>query len=243
VSTNILILAAGDVADDQNDRSYPTCLSELDGTSLIERIINNTRSISNSQYAFAFRKEDTERFHLDSVASLLVPGAKIIQIPERTKGSACTALLAACQLPQQHALLVVSANELVDLEMMKPINDFAGRGLDGGALVFRSIQPRYSYVRVDSSGMVTEAAQRNPISQHATAGVFWFQKTSEFVDAVKSGIRKNAVVDGSFFVSLAFNELLLKQMRIGVFALETTQYRPLKTGRQVQQFEQRGADV
>lgn len=240
--TNILILAAGEVADDQNDGSYPICLSELDGASLIERIVDRTRSIENSQYAFAFRKEDADRFYVDRVASLLVPGAKIIRVPQRTKGSACTALLAACQLPQQNALLVVSANELVDVEMKKPITDFASRGLDGGTLVFRSIQPRYSYVRVDSTGLVTEVAQRQPISQHATAGVFWFRNTSDFVDAVKLCIRKNAIVADKFFVSLSFNELILKQMRVGIFALETNQYRPLKTGRQVRQFEQ-GSNV
>ena len=237
MNTNVLILAAGEVADDQNVGSYPVCLSELDGATLLERIVEKTRSIENPRYAFVFRKEATDRFHLDRVASLLAPEAKIIRIPERTKGSACTALLAACQLPQEHALLVVSANELVDVEMMNPINDFEGRCLDGGTLVFRSIHPRYSYVRLDSTGLVTEVAQRQPISHHATAGVFWFRKTMEFVDSVKSCIRKNAVVEDNFFVALAFNELILKQKRIGVFALESNQYRPLKTGHQVLQFE------
>ena len=157
------------------------------------------------------------------------------------RGQVCVeinTLLAACQLPQQNGLLVVSANELVDLDLSVVVRDFQKRGLDGGTLTFRSIHPRYSYVRLNKDGLVIEAAQQKPISQHATAGVFWFKKTEDFVDAVKASIRKNAVVADKFFVAPTFNELILKQKRVGVFPLDVSKYRPVKTERQVQQFEQ-----
>ena len=238
MTTTILVLAAGQVAIDDHDGGYPTCLTELDGISLIERIVENTKNIASSHYAFALLNKDAERFHLDKVVSLLVPSAKVTRFPESTRGSACTALLAACQLPQQNGLLVVSANELVDLDLSVVVRDFQKRGLDGGTLTFRSIHPRYSYVRLNKDGLVIEAAQQKPISQHATAGVFWFKKTEDFVDAVKASIRKNAVVADKFFVAPTFNELILKQKRVGVFPLDVSKYRPVKTERQVQQFEQ-----
>ena len=237
--TNILILAAGRLAGADKDGSYPTCLTELDGVSLIERIVANTRAIGDAQYAFAILKKDAGQFHLDKVVRLLVPNAQVTKVPESTKGSACTALLAACQMRQDSALLVISANELVDLDLSVVLDDFRQRNLDGGTLTFRSIHPRYSYVRVNEAGLVVEAAQQNPISQHATAGVFWFKSTADFVEAAKSSIRKNAVaVNGNFFVAPTFNELILQQKRVGVYPLDVSKYRPLKTERQVLQFEQ-----
>lgn len=238
MKTNILVLAAGQVAFNISDGGYPLCLTEIDGVSIIERVVNNTRSINGATYSFAILEKDAQRFHLDKVVTLLAPSAKVIRVPESTKGSACTALLAASQIPLDDHLLIVSANELVDMNLSDVIKDFRERELDGGTLTFRSVHPRYSYVRLNNAGMVIEAAQQNPISNNATAGVFWFRRTADFVEAVKLMIRKNASVSGQFFVAPAFNELILKHARVGVYELEVCKYRPLKTERQVQQYEQ-----
>lgn len=237
MKTNILVLAAGHVSFETHDGGYPLCLTEFDGISLIERIVLNTQNIKNAQYTFALREEDVERFHLDRVVELLVPGARIIRIPKSTRGSACTALLAACHFEQNQEVLVVSANELVDTDLADAVKTFRQRTLDGGALIFRSIHPRYSYVRLDDAGLVIEAAQQNPISHHATTGVFWFAKAGEFVEAIKNLIRKDVSVGGKLYIAPAFNELILKQGKISVIDIDPRQYHPLKTERQVYQFE------
>jgi bifunctional N-acetylglucosamine-1-phosphate-uridyltransferase/glucosamine-1-phosphate-acetyltransferase GlmU-like protein len=235
--TNILILAAGQSTQGDSDWVYPACLTEISGVSLLERIVSSTRKIAEPKYTFAFRKDDIERFHLDNIALLLNQGSRIVSISEPTKGSACTALLASCQLPDEDALLILSANEFVDMDLAEAVTDFVSRGLDGGALIFRSIHPRYSYVRVDAEGFVTEAAQRNPISQDATAGVFWFRKTRSFISAAMAMIKKNSSVGGDFYLAPTFNELILDHKKVGVFSLRKGVYHPLKTARQAQIFE------
>jgi len=234
---SILILAAGASNLESSDGGYPICLTEFDGVSLLERIIINTNSIESAKYSFAFLKSEAERFHLDKVAKILAPGADIFRIPESTKGSACTALLSACQLDPELELLIISANELVDIDFGDVVRDFRERKLDGGTLVFRSIHPRYSYVRLNDDRLITEAAQQDPISHYATAGVFWFAKTHDYITSSMSLIRKNANVNGKFYVAPTFNELILKQQRVGVLDLELCKYTPLKNERQVQQFE------
>lgn len=240
MTINVLILAAGQSLTEPEHGGYPVCLAEFDGLSLLERIVGNTRRIEDANYAFAFQKKEADRFHLDKVVQLLTPGATVFRIPESTQGSACTALLAACQLPGENELLIISANELVDIDFSEVLDDFQCRKLDAGTLIFRSIHPRYSYVRLDSEGIVTEATQQNPISQHATVGVFWFSRTTAFVDAAKNLIRKNACTNDKFFVAPTFNELILHQARVGVREMENGKYRPLKTERQIHQFEQGG---
>ena len=151
--------------------------------------------------------------------------------------TACTALLAACQLDQSAELLIISANELVDIQLAEVIEEFRHRKLDAGTLTFRSIHPRYSYVKLNDEGFVIESAQCEPISFFATAGIFWFAKTAYFVEGAKNLIRKDAHVDGSYFVAPTFNELVLKQKKIGIIELDITKYFPLKTEQQINQFE------
>ncbi|EFL6449383.1 glycosyltransferase family 2 protein [Escherichia coli] len=237
MAVNILILAAGPTTNDQRDGGYPLCLTETDGVSLIERIVENTKNIENAKYSFALLEQDIEKYHLDRIVQLLAADCIVSKIPEGTKGSACTALLASSQLNGDNELLIISANELVDLDFTDVLSEFRNKKLDGGTLIFKSIHPRYSYVSLGLDELVIEAAQQKPISQHATAGVFWFARTSDFQDAAKNLIRKNASVNERFYVAPTFNELILRQMRVGVRALKLSDYKPLKTERQVNQFE------
>lgn len=240
MATNILVLAAGQIAFDPHDGGYPLCLTEIEGTSLIERIVGNMRSVCGGDYTFAFLGKDVKKFYLDRVAALLAPTARIVEVKESTKGSACTALLAACQLEPDNELLIVSANELVDVQFGPILEQFRAQDLDAGALTFRSIHPRYSYVKVGNAGLVVEAAQQKPISHLATAGAFWFRRTADFVSAAESMIRKNANVGGNFYVAPTFNELILRHKRIGVLPLDPAKYVPMKTERQLSQIEQAG---
>lgn len=147
MTTNILILAAGQVLPDKDEGAYPVCLTELDGVSVIERIVANTNNITDRKYTFALLNKEIENYYLDRVVSLLIPDSHIARISEGSKGSACTALLSACQLDRNEPLLIVSANELVDVDLSKVVNTFEERGLDAGTIVFRSVHPRYSYVK------------------------------------------------------------------------------------------------
>jgi hypothetical protein len=131
----------------------------------------------------------------------------------------------------------MSANELVDIDMEELINSFRTRHLDAGTVTFPSIHPRYSYVRLGNDGFVKEAAEKNPISNHATAGLYWYARGKDFVAAVKDMIRKDAHVDDIFYICPAFNEMVLNQAKIGIQAIDPKKYHPLKTERQLQYFE------
>lgn len=235
---NILILAAGHPEFDARDGSYPLCLTEIEGVPLIDRIVQACAQLAPTRMVFALRKADVNRYHLDNVVGLVAPGAAVIQVEGDTPGAACTALLAAQYIDNDAELLVLGANELVDTDLRQLVQDFRARALDAGTVVFNSIHPRYSYVRVGAGGLVTEATEKNPISKHASAGLYWFARGCELVAAIKNMIRKDAHVDGLFYICPAFNEMILAGARIGVAPIEARQYHPLKSERQLHNFGQ-----
>lgn len=234
---NILILAAGNPEFDTGDGQYPLCLTELDGTPLIERIVTLCQQLPVTRMIFALRKEDVNRYHLDNVVDLLYPGAITLKVQGNTPGAACTALLATGHIRGEEELLIISANELIDADFAEIVAGFRSRQLDVGTVTFPSMHPRYSYVRVDDQGLVVEATEKNPISRHATAGFYWFAKGNDFIDGAKNMIRKDAQVNGIFYICPAFNELVLAQKRIGIHAIEAKKYHPFKTERQLHKYE------
>ena len=225
---NILVLASEQPDFNHHDDSYPFYLTEIDGVSILEKIIANTSKISNLSYSLALLDKDIELYHIDKIVCFLAPGAAIIRIPKNTLGSACTSLFAASQLDQDAGLLIVSANELVDINLSDVITNFRQRNLNGGVLTFRSVHTRYTYVRLNSSNLVSEAAQQNSISHHATTGVFWFARTLDFVESAKNLIRKNINIGGKFHIFSTINELILQQARIGAYEIDLQKYKPQK---------------
>ncbi len=226
-SINILILSAASRSTENSNEVYPTCLMEDEGTSLLEKIIDKTLNINNVIYSYAFLESDIKKFHLDKISNLLTPNSNCIKISEGCQGALCTALYSACQLKQDSELLIISANEIIDLDYKKFIDDFKKQKLDAGTVTFKSVHPHYSYVRLNK-GMVVEAAQRKPISQNATAGIFWFKSTKRFISSAMKQILKGASTDGLYFIAPCFNELILEQCKIGVFNIDNALYSPYK---------------
>lgn len=234
---NILILGAGVAPIESSDGGYPLLLAEIDGTPLIERVIDAVKMLHNGKIIVALRKSDMTRFHLGNVVNILHPDAHVISVNDGVKGAACTALLASPFLDTDSELLILNANQLVEVDLASVVQSFRNRQLDAGLITFTSVHPRYSYVRVDANGEVTEAAEKRPISKFASAGVYWFADGGRFMSAVKAMIRKDANLDGSFYVTPALNELILDQARIGVHSIENSKYRPIKSERQLHHVE------
>jgi hypothetical protein len=234
----ILILGAGPVPA---EGETPTWIAEHDGELLVEHLVRACAPL-DGRLIFAVRGEDLVRFHLDNVIGLAAKDAQIVTITGETRGAACTALLGIRHIAPDEELLILNSNELVKIDYREAVESFRRRGLDAGVVVFPSLHPRYSYVRFDSDGLIVEAAEKRPISRHATAGFYWYRRGASFVEAAQDMIRKDASVDGRFFISLTLNELVLKQLRMGVHQIEAKHYQPLKSRQQIAAFEA-GANV
>jgi hypothetical protein len=230
----ILILGAAPHADDAD--APPVWLAEHSGEILVERFVKACNELKG-QLVFAVRAEDVQRYRLDNVIAIAAPGSVLVPVRGTTRGAACTALLCLQHIAPDDELLILSGNEFLEVSYAGLINDFRRRELDAGVPTFRALHPRYSYVRLDEDGFVIEAAEKNPISNHAMAGFVWFRRGEDFIQAAQGMIRKDAHVYGSFFVSLTLNELVLRQKRIGTTAMDPRQYRPLKSRRQVLAYE------
>lgn len=233
---NVLFLAAGQNYFEPSDGGYPLCLTEFSGTPLIEKMIASCVGLPEAKLIFAIRAEDVRLYHLDHVIGLLAEDARIISVSDKTAGAACTALLAVEMINTEDELLILNANEMLDIDYRNVVDEFKVRQLDAGIVTFSSVHPRYSYVRLGEHGWVVEAAEKKPISRNATVGFYWYRKGSDFVRAVMEMIRKDAHLDGNFYICPSFNELVLAQMKIGVYQIESDKYHPLKTERQIQQF-------
>jgi len=62
--------------------------------------------------------------------------------------------------------------------------------------------------------MITEVAEKNPISNQATAGIYYWKRGSDFVKYAEQMIEKNIRVSNEFYVCPVYNEAIADNKKI-----------------------------
>jgi hypothetical protein len=92
-------------------------------------------------------------------------------------------------------------------------------GLDGGIVTFRDglRNPKWSFARVDGDGFVVEVAEKNPISDIATAGFYYWRRGSDYVRCAERMIDRNIRVNNEFYVCPVYNEGIAEGLKFKTF--------------------------
>lgn len=240
---NIIILAGTKTDDAHLEGEFPHYLSEFYGVSLIQSLVDKCANLNPTKIICMAPSADVSKYHLRNMVPQMHPAAVAHPVHNSTKGAACTALLASEIIDSDCELVILSTNEILDAPFEAIVNQFRTQGRDAGVVIFKSLHPRYAFVRLTDADEVVEAAEKNPISAHAVAGMYWFKSGAMFVQAVKNMIRKDAKVNDAFYIAPAFNELILLHKKIGSYRVEPNQYRPLKNLSQIHTYEMQGGSA
>ena len=91
---------------------------------------------------------------------------------------------------------------------------------DGGIVTFKATHPKWSYAAVDDNGMVTEVAEKNPISDNATVGFYYWKHGKDYVECATDMIDRDIRVNGEFYVCPVFNQAVLNGQKIFTHEVE-----------------------
>ncbi len=206
----------------------PKPLIEVDSVAMFLKAISSIKAIdAEKEYYFIIRQEHAYKQALDSLIKNALPEANVIIIPKITRGAAETAAAALPHLSDSDALIIMdcdlwfssaSYNKMVE-ESLREASDIAG-----GVLTFKADNPRYSYAKIDSSGLVMETAEKKVISDSAITGAYFFANTRVFADAVDTLMSQPLSDDmPEYYLSFLYNILIdegkkIKAAKVDEFA-------------------------
>lgn len=185
---------------------FPKPLVEVHGKAMIDVVVNNLGIEAN--YIFLVQKEHYEKFHLNYMLNIIAPGCEIVQIEGITQGAACTTLLAKEFIDNDNPLLIANSDQFIEWNSNEVMYALSNDNADGGILTFEATHPKWSYAKTDSNGFVTEVAEKKPISNQATCGVYYWKKGSDYVKYAEQMIDKNIRTNNEFYVCPVFNEAI-----------------------------------
>lgn len=221
---NVVVLLAG-TSDDflEKGHSYPKYLLEIQNKPIIQRVVESL-DILGGKVTFVIRKEDNDKFYFGNTLKILSPQSNVVEVESMTKGAVCTALFAIEKINNDNELLIVNGDQLIKADLGIAIEEFKNKKLDGGILTFQSVHPRWSYVLLNEEGLVIQTSEKRPISNMATAGFYYYKKGSDFVKAAMAVIEKDVNINGIYYISSTYNELILENKEIGVFEIPRKDY-------------------
>lgn len=186
--------------------TFPKPLIEVKGQPMIAKVVENLNL--QGQYIFLVQKNHYEKYDLKGLLNMIAPGCEIVQIEGLTEGAACTVLKAKEFINNDKPLIIANSDQWIKWNSFETISSFNHKDSDGGILTFKSVHPKHSFAKVDGDGWVTEVAEKNPISNDATVGIYHWKQGSDFVKYAEQMIEKNIRTNNEFYVCPVFNEAI-----------------------------------
>lgn len=206
----IIIPLAGKAARfAERGHTFPKPLIEIGNRSMIEVVLENLSPPPPAQYTFICRKEHLSQFYLGDMLQLLAPGSRVISLENDTAGALCSVLLAVDELNLDEEILVANGDQFITTSLEPFYKACRQKGVDGCILTFTATHPRWSFARTDAEGKVIAVAEKRPISKQATAGLYYFRRGRDLVEASEKMILKGLTTSGQFFVCPVYNEMIL----------------------------------
>lgn len=206
------------------DTDFVRSLYEIKQKTILEHVYNSMSAIQSAEYIVIVHRRDVERSHLDDMIRLMIPNVEVVISEGKTKGAACSCLLASDYFEESDSLIIMGGNQLIVEDTDKITNYFINGQYDGGIVIFDDIHPRWSFAKLSKDGEVIETAVKRPISRNAVTGFYYFRRGSDFIESVQNMIKKDDHCDGQFCVITAYNEMILANKRIGAYRISKDKY-------------------
>lgn len=195
--------------------SFPKPLIDVNNKPMIQSVVDSLGIVAN--YIYIVQQEHYDKYNLQEILERITPNCRIIKIDGLTEGAAVTVLKAKSFIDNDSQLILANSDQIIDWDSRDFMYQMHTKNLDAGIVTFESSHPKWSYARVDENGLVNEVAEKRPISNLATVGVYYWKKGSDFVKYAEQMIAANKRVNNEFYVCPVFNEAISDKKRIETF--------------------------
>jgi HAD superfamily hydrolase (TIGR01509 family) len=217
---NVLIPMAGAGSRfEQAGYTFPKPLIEVNGKPMIQTVVENLNI--DAKHIFIVQKEHYEKYNLKYLLNLITNNeCEIVQVDGITEGAACTTLLAKQFIDNDEPLVMANSDQFVEWDSNEFMYSMTADNIDGGIVSFEATHPKWSFAKLNNEGFVSEVAEKKPISNIATVGIYYWKKGSDYVKYAEQMIDKDIRTNNEFYVCPVFNEAIDDDKKIKVFPIE-----------------------
>jgi dTDP-glucose pyrophosphorylase len=195
---------------------------DVNGRAMINRVIDNLIPLNPSKFIFICRKEDKAELEELLTERPLGPEYAIVTTDGTTEGAACTVLLAKEFVNSHESLLIANSDQIVkySIDNLKSLIKWGSTVIDGIIFTFHASHSRWSFVKVNNIGKITQVAEKKPISNIATCGIYYYSSGRDFIENAEQMIKKEIRTNNEFYLAPVYNEMIQNDSVIIPFFVE-----------------------
>jgi choline kinase len=203
---NVLVPMAGEGSRfKEKGYNVPKPLININGKLMIQHVVESLNLDAN--FIYVVQKSHNLQYNLNTMLNLITPNCKIVEVDGLTEGAVCSTLIAKELFDNKNPLMIVNSDQFIEWNSSNFYYKMNEANIDGGVVTFDSSETKWSYVKI-SDGYVIETAEKNPISNDATVGIYYWKKGSDYVKSAENMISKNIRVNNEFYICPVYNEAI-----------------------------------
>jgi len=159
----------------------------------------------------------------------------IVEVEAVTEGQACSVLLAKEYIDNNEPLLISNSDTMYGWtnhashsweKVVHPehsgdfLREIERTDPDGCIVTYKTTNPSWSFAKTNSDGRVIETAEKNPISDNGTVGIYYWKHGSDFVKYAEQMISKNIRTNNEFYVCPVYNEAIADGKLITIYPMQ-----------------------
>jgi NDP-sugar pyrophosphorylase family protein len=174
------------------------------------------------------------KFITDDIRSVLREHGDLLLLEKPTDGTVSTILECEEYLDINEPLIVVNCDLYINLD----IENFLSycNKYDACFVTFNSDDEKNSYAEMDGN-KIKRVAEKEVISNNACAGIYYFKKASILFDNAKIMIEKNIRVNGEFYLTPVFNQIIESGFKTSIYKVNNKDVHLLGTPEQLCDFQ------
>jgi HAD superfamily hydrolase (TIGR01509 family) len=218
---NIVIPMAGEGSRfAKNGYTFPKPLIDVNNKPMIQVVIDNLNMGNQAKFIFICRKHHVEKYNLIHLLKAYSSNCEIIIIDEKTEGAACSILLAKEFINNEEHLILANSDQFMEWDSNQFMYSMIADEIDAGICTFKSTHPKWSFAKLNNEGFVCKVAEKDPISDNATTGIYYWKKGSDFVKYAEQMIEKDIRINNEFYTCPVFNEAIEDNKKIKIFPVQ-----------------------
>lgn len=203
---------------------------------MIELVLKNI-NYPYANYIFIVRQEHLNNYNLKEILESNTTNPTIIPVSKTTEGAACSCLLAKDYINNDNPLFIINGDQYIEMNFSKYFNTMYESNVDGSIITF-PIQndKKWSYVSLDGNGFINEVREKDPFSDLATSGAYYWSKGIDFVNSAEEMINLNKRSQNEFYLAPSFNELINKSKKIIPYTIDKNAFHGIGTPEDLELF-------
>jgi dTDP-glucose pyrophosphorylase len=179
--------------------TQPKPLIDVKGKPMFVHAVENI-DLEFDDYIFIVRKEHNI---VDAVKDYY-PNSKVVELDTLTEGAACSVLTADAYLNDNDNVFISNCDQIMTWDKNLFVNNM---NYDGVILTFDCPErdPKWSFAETDATGNVIRVAEKQPISDRATTGHYYWKSWKTYKHSANHMFVANDRFNNEFYLCPVFN--------------------------------------